>query len=385
MRHYSRIFWLFALLLALAGCGREPVPTEPEPLRANYAELPLFPPLEEHCAHFLSDAEALRLARQLSPKSQGLSSWKDMDAAVARSLAFAAKQPAGGTAFSFPGLTVTWGDMVKGMRRLQELLPLLDKSPHLLALGFQWVRLGPDFSFTGYYEPTLKASRTPTAELPYPLYRLPPDVKKGRAYHTRHEIDRKGALRGRGLEIAYVDETDAYFLHVQGSGRLRFEDGSVCHVLYAGKNNRSYASLGRIMRERGLLPEDGVNMRAIREYLANNPGERAGLFDENASYVFFRPTDYGPIGSMGHVLTPWVSLAVDRRVIPHGSLAMILAPLPGPDGRHTEPFPALTLPQDSGGAIKGHRIDLFCGAEEGAAHVAGHLDVRGAVYLLLPR
>lgn len=395
MPHNFRVFCLFALLLALAGCGKESVTSDPsgagaEPgavsgqRQAKYA-MSLFTPLEEHACRPLNDAEAMALVRQLSPKSQGLSSWKDMDAAVGRSLAFASKRPANSAAFSFPGLSATWGDMAKGLQRLREILPQLDATPDLLVRNFRWVRLGPDFSFTGYYEPTLRASRKPTAALPYPLYRLPPDVKKGRPYYTRHEIDRKGALKGRKLEIAYVDETDAFFLHVQGSGRLRFEDGSVSHVLYAGKNNRAYASLGRIMRERGLLPEDGVNMKAIREYLAKNPGQRAALFDENASYVFFRATDYGPIGSMGQVLTPWVSLAVDRRVIPQGSLTMVLAPLPGADGKHTQPFPALTLPQDSGGAIKGHRIDIFCGAENGAEHVAGHLDVKGAVYILLPR
>lgn len=372
------------VLLNAAGCAKAPVTVAPAPHEAGYG-VPLFTPLESHAVQPLSDAEAMRLVRQLSPKAQGLGSWKDLDPGAARSLAYASSRPANGQALSFPGLSVTWGDIARSMQRLRGLLPLLDANPDLLVRGFQWFRLGPDFSFTGYYEPTLTASRAPTAALPYPLYRRPPDLKPRKPYHTRNAIDRKGALRGRKLEIAYVDETDAYFLHVQGSGRLKFADGETLHVLYAGKNNRSYASLGRIMRERGLLPDNGVNMQAIRKYLAENPDERAELFDRNESYVFFRPATSGPIGSMGHTLTPWVSLAVDRKVIPQGSLTMVVAPLPGPDGKHTRPFPALTLPQDSGGAIKGHRIDLFCGAGPQAEHIAGHLDVKGAVYILLPR
>ncbi len=372
--------------LVSAGCGKTviPAPGEGGGAAARNAS-PLFTPLDAHAARILPDQEALRLVRTLNPRQQGLSSWKDMDAAVRRSLAFAQRRPAGATALSFPGLTVTWAEIARSASLLHSLLPALDDSPELLARSFRWVRLGPDFSFTGYYELTLKASRKPTAELPHPLYRRPPDLRNGRPYYTRNQIDRKGALRGRKLEIAYVDETDAFFLHIQGSGRLRYDDGSVIHVLYAGKNNRSYVSLGRVMKERGILPEGGVNMRAIRDYLARNSGQRAELFDENPSYIFFRPETYGPIGSMGAVLTPWVSLAVDRNVMPQGCVTMIVAPLPGPDGQHTRPFPALPLPQDSGGAIMGHRMDLFCGAGPEAEHIAGHLDVKGAVYILLPK
>ncbi|SBV99499.1 MltA specific insert domain-containing protein [uncultured delta proteobacterium] len=392
------LFLAASLAAPLAGCGKTVLPSAngqgangqiangQGAARGPVAAMPsLFTPLETHAAVTLADAEALRLVRQLSPRQQGLSSWRDMDAAVARSLSFARNKPANGAALSFPGLTATWGDIARSAELLQRLLPSLDAKPELLASSFRWVRLGPDFSFTGYYEPTLAASRKPTGKLSHPLYKRPPDLRNGVPYFTRNQIDRGGALRGKGLEIAYVDETDAFFLHVQGSGRLRFQDGSVIHVLYAAKNNRSYVSLGRVMKERGLLPEDGVNMKAIREYLAKNPGQRAELFDENPSYVFFRAETYGPIGSMGAVITPWVSLAVDRRSVPQGSVAMILTPLPGPDGRHTRPFPALTLPQDSGGAIKGHRMDLFCGAGDEAEHVAGHLDVKGAVYILLPK
>ncbi|CAK7057176.1 MAG: hypothetical protein DELT_01283 [Desulfovibrio sp.] len=393
------VFFLTLLAVTVAGCGKTVLPapdggalpsaqpgTQPNAQAAAPRVVPqLFVPLETHGAFVLSDAEAARAAASLSPKSQGLSSWRDIEEALGRSLSFVTAKPATATALSFPGLTATWGELAQSLRTMQRLLPHLDANPDLLVQSFRWVRLGPDFSFTGYYEPTLLASKTRTAKLSQPLYKKPPALKSGRLYYTRNEIDRNGALRGKNLEIAYVDETDAFFLHIQGSGRLKFPDGSIIHVLYAGKNNRKYVSLGRVMKERGILPENGVSMQAIRKYLAENPQHRAALFDENPSYVFFRPETYGPIGSMGRVLTPWVSLAVDRRVMPQGSLTMVTAPLPGPDGQHTKPFTALTLPQDSGGAIKGHRMDLFCGAGDEAEHVAGHLDVKGAVYILLPR
>ena len=384
---------LFGLFLLSTGCGKttlppvvgkQPTPT-PTPSRPIATPPMLSTPLETHTAIRLSEAEALRLVRQISPQRQGIASWRDMEPAVSRSLSYARKRPENTVALSFPGLSATWRDITRSTTLLHQLLPSLDANPERLATSFHWFRLGPDFSFTGYYEPTLEASRKPSGRLSHPLYKLPPDVRSGRPYYTRKQIDRNGALRGRGLEIAYVDETDAFFLHIQGSGRLKFKDGSIIHVLYAGKNNRAYVSLGRVMKERGILPEGGVNMQAIRKYLAENPGQRAELFDENPSYVFFRAENYGPVGSMGSIVTPWVSLAVDRNVIPQGSVTMILTLLPGSDGQHTHPFPALTLPQDSGGAIKGHRIDLFCGAEDQAAHVAGHLDVKGALYILLAK
>lgn len=384
------VLFLLLLVLPIAGCVKTvlpPVDCTPASLPGENpcSVAPLFAPLETHGAFVLSDAEAARIVKSLSPRSQGLSSWKDIDEALERSLSFASAKPSGTVALSIPGVTATWGDLANSLVRMRSLLPHLDSNPELLVKSFRWVRLGPDFSFTGYYEPTLLASRKQTAQFSQALYKKPADVRSGRPYFTRNAIDRKGALRGKNLEIAYVDETEAFFLHIQGSGRLQFPDGTVCHVLYGGKNNCQYVSLGRVMKERGILPENGVSMQSIRQYLAANPQERAALFDENPSYVFFRPETYGPIGSMGRVLTPWVSLAVDRRVVPQGSLTMITAPLPGPDGQHTRPFTALTLPQDSGGAIKGHRMDLFCGAGDEAAHVAGYLDVKGAVYVLLPR
>ena len=345
---------------------------------------PLFTPLDRNGAFVLQPGEAESLALKMNARAQGMNSWRDMSFAVSQSLAYASSRS--GTAVSLPGLSLSYGQLSATLSHLQRILPKLDRSPGLLAKDFTWYRIGPDFGFTGYYEPTLHASRTKSAAYPYPLYRVPPDLRNGVAYHTRQAIDRKGVLAGRGLEIAWVSsETDAFFLHIQGSGRLVFPDGSVSHVLYAGKNNRSYVPLGRVMRDRGMLDPGNVNMQSIRQCLLENPDKCAELFDTNPSYVFFREASQGPIGAMGRTLTPWVSTATDRGTLPHGSLVFSILPLPDATGKPNVPFYGLTLPQDTGGAIKGKRIDLFCGSGEQAAHTAGYLDAKGAVYILVKK
>lgn len=347
---------------------------------------PLFQPLDRRGAFKLPQSEAEALALKMDVRHHGIGSWRDLDYPVGQSLAHASARPGGQTALAMPGLTLSYGKLTQTLTHLRSVLPKLDGHPGLLARDFDWYRIGPDFGFTGYYEPTLHASRTKSSAYPYPLYRVPPDLKKGKPYHTRNAIDRKGALAGRGLEIAWVSsEMDAFFLHIQGSGRLLFQDGSVSHVLYAGKNNRSYVPIGRVMRDQGLLEPDNVNMQSIRECLLGNPKKCAEIYDSNPSYVFFREAGKGPVGAMGRPLTPLVSTAVDRSVLPHGSLIFTAVPLPDASGQHRRAFYGLTLPQDTGGAIKGQRIDLFCGAGEEAAHIAGYLNAKGAVYLLVKK
>ena len=346
----------------------------------------LFTLCEDQGIFPVSAEEAAAVAKQLAPHLQKASSFAEFAFAVDQSLAHASKRKPATVAMSGKNLSITYGKITDSLTHLKSLLPKLDTNPQLLATEFSWFRIGPDFGITGYYEPTLRASRTKTAEFYYPLYSMPKDVQKGKTYHTRHQIDRKGAIAGRGLEIAWVDsEVDAFFLHVQGSGRLLFPDGSTSHILYAGKNNRSYTSLGRVMKEEGLLQAGDVTMPSIRRVLAENPDRQAELLDRNASYVFFREASKGPLGAMGYPLTPWVSIATDPRVLPAGALAVLISPLPDASGNYSRSFHGLVLPQDRGGAIKGNRVDIFFGPDEEAAHLAGHLDARGAVYVLVKK
>ena len=336
----------------------------------------------------LPPGEAIQAALVLRAEDQGLNSWRDIGPYVAACKKYVSKRPQQEIAVADNGLTLTWAELGRSLARLERILPELDRQPTLLAKEFRWYRRGPDVGFTGYFEPTLKASWVETPRFNHPLYRLPPDVRKGRQYHDREAIDERGVLKGRGLEIAWVeDKIGAYFLQVQGSGRLEFEDGTVKHVLYAGKNNCSYVSLGRVMKEKGLLEPDNVSMQTIRNYLALHPQEVSALFCENPSYVFFRLADSGPIGAMGVPLLPRASLATDSRVIPLGALMAFSVPLPDEMGNQGRGglLAGIGLAQDRGGAIKGNRADLFCGAGPWAEQVAGYLDMQGAMFLLVAK
>lgn len=381
------LVWLcFLSVFVIAGCaGKAPrpesLPSAPEAVRVE--------PLADPGVFPVPPDEALRLSKGLAPARQGLRSWLDMRFAVDQSLEHVRSKPAAGVAVDLPDLRVTYGELARSLERLKRDLPFLDAAPELLAVDFRWMRIGPDFGFTGYYEPEIAASRVRKGPYQYPLYKRPPDLKRRRPYHSRHAIDCKGALRGRGLELAWVeDPVDIFMLQIQGSGRLRFEDGSVRHVLYNGQNGHKYVSLGRVMVDRGLMKREEVSMFSIRDWLAAHPEQTRELLDANPSYVFFKLGKPGVLaanGSMGRRLTPWVSVATDQGVLPNGALTLMNLSLPDGNGEHRLPFNALTLPQDTGGAIKRNRVDLFCGSGRTATHTASYLDTRGAVFLLLPR
>ncbi|MBQ4133182.1 MAG: MltA domain-containing protein [Desulfovibrionaceae bacterium] len=348
----------------------------------------VFPPAVHSGWEELPTNEAVRAAALLSPQAQGLQSWHELAPSLAHCRSYIARMPPHQAAVNAANLHVTWSELDNSLARLEVLLPYLDRHPELLAEGFRWYRRGPDTGFTGYYEPTLAAGPVKTERFNYPLYKVPPDVRKGQSYHSRSEIDEKGVLQGRRLELAWVeDRIGAYFLHVQGSGRLLFPDGSVKHVLYAGKNNRAYLSLGRIMEKKGLLPAEEISMQSIREYLERNPDQISALLNENPSYVFFRLADEGPVGAMNAPLRPAVSLAVDSDVIPLGAVCLFSVPMPDKNGIQGKggQLTGIGLAQDRGGAIRGNRADLFCGAGHRAEHVAGHLDTEGALFLLIAR
>jgi len=260
--------------------------------------------------------------------------------------------------------------------------------------------------FTGYYVPELKGSRTRSARYHVPIYRVPDDlvtadlglfkkdlkgiriagkVEHGRLkpYDSRAEIDR-GALSGRGLEILYVDNpVDAFFLHIQGSGRVVLDDGSATMIGYAGTNGRPYVAIGRELVTSGAMAKEDVTMQSIRAWLAAHPGEAEKTMAANPSYVFFHelPGD-GVVGAAGVALTPGRSLAVDHRFLPYG----VPLWLDSRDPATGEPLRRLLVAQDTGGAITGPvRGDVFWGFGREAGERAGRMEDRGRYYLLLPR
>jgi len=266
--------------------------------------------------------------------------------------------------------------------------------------------------FTGYYEPLLHGARRPSERYRYPIYRRPPELVmvdlgrfvpelRGRRiagrldggwlepFADRATIER-GLLAGRGLEIAWVDDPIAlFFLHIQGSGRIRFEDGTSIRVGYDGWNGHPYRAIGRDLVEMREIPREEISLFSIRTWLQAHPERARELMNRNPSYVFFRVLEgldeaEGPLGSLGVPLTPGRSLAVDRRFIPLGLPLWLETTAPYPDG--PRPLRRLVVAQDTGGAIRGVvRGDLFWGDGARAEYLAGHMKSRGRYYLLLPR
>lgn len=246
--------------------------------------------------------------------------------------------------------------------------------------------------FTGYFEPQLSGATRPDGRYRVPLYRPPPDLAaalaKGQPHHARSAID-AGALAGQGLELLWVDDPlDAFFLHVQGSGRVALADGGVVRVGFAGKNGHPYFAIGRELVARGALTRDEVSMQSIRAWLRDNPDEAQEVMALNPSYVYFRILDGtaegdGPIGAMGVPLTPGRSLAVDPAFVPYGAPVWIETADPLAPAR---PLRRLLIAQDTGTAIKGAgRGDVFWGYGPEAAARAGAMKSPGRSWLLLPR
>ncbi|MGQ0664937.1 MAG: murein transglycosylase A [Pseudomonadota bacterium] len=267
--------------------------------------------------------------------------------------------------------------------------------------------------FTGYFEPELRGARRPGGRYSVPLYARPADlvtVDLGRfrddlkgqriagrieggslmPYPSRAEIE-AGALAGRaapgepGLEIVWVDDRiDAFFLHIQGSGRVVLEDGRVLRIGYAANNGHPYVAIGRDLVAMGALAREEVSMQSIAAWLRANPERAAWLMNKNPSFVFFRALDGdGPLGTEGVVLTPGRSLAVDPAFVPMGLPLWLDAvdPLAGPARLRR-----LVVAQDTGSAIRGPvRGDLFWGHGPEAAERAGRMRSEGRYWLLIPR
>jgi membrane-bound lytic murein transglycosylase A len=208
-------------------------------------------------------------------------------------------------------------------------------------------------------------------------------------YYSRRDID-SGALAGRGLELLWVDDPiDKFFLQVQGSGQVRLNDGSLIRVGYAGQNGQPYRAIGRDLIEMGVLTREQVTMPAIRAWLEAHPADAPQIMERNRSYIFFeeRPElapDEGPLGAQGVSLTAGRSLAVDPRYIPFGVPVWLETTAPWPEG--DGPLRRLMVAQDAGGAIKGVvRGDVFWGAGERAAAIAGRMKSPGRYAVLVPK
>ncbi|MCS0584259.1 murein transglycosylase A [Massilia pinisoli] len=261
---------------------------------------------------------------------------------------------------------------------------------------------------TGYYEPMLRGARRRGGAYQTPLYKVPDDLitvdlasvypnlkgmrLRGRLvgktvvpYGTRAEIERS---RIPGKELVWVDDpVEAFFLEVQGSGRVQLDDGETVRIAYADQNGHPYKAIGRWLIDKGELAPAEATAQGIRAWIAAHPERRQELLDVNPSYVFFREErlpdpSVGPKGALGVPLTPARSVAVDPSFVPLGVPLFLSTTEPNGDA----PLQRLVMAQDTGGAIKGAvRADFFFGFGEQAADNAGRMKQRGQIWALLPR
>src|SRR5262249_26920971 len=275
-------------------------------------------------------------------------------------------------------------------------------------------RLGEGQGFlTGYYEPIVDGSRFPTREFTVPLYRRPDDLvapgeRKGESfpnrgpafrraqdgklvpYYDRGEIE-DGALDGRHLEICWLkDPFAALTIQIQGSARVRLEDGLIMRVNYAAHNGLPYTPVGRILIERNLVPREEMSLDRIRKWMSDNPDQTKELRRKNQGFVFFRiaglADESEPAGGEGVRLTPGRSIAVDRPFHLYGTPFFIEAELPIDGAAAKTPWRRLTIAQDTGSAIVGPaRADIYFGAGDDAGRIAGRVRHGARVAMLVPR
>ena len=266
---------------------------------------------------------------------------------------------------------------------------------------------------TGYYEPEIEGSLTPSAAFPVPVLGRPADLETLAPGETRPGLDpalaaarrtseglapfpdraaiMDGALAGQGLEIAWLrDEVDLFYAQVQGSARLRLPDGTMTRLVYAGRNGQPYTSIGRVVVAEGHMTMEAMSLERLQAWLRANPAEARRVMRLNRSYIFFAVRQdldpaKGPVGAASVPLVPLRSIAVDRTLWPYGTPFVIAADLPEPAGG-TRPFAALTIAQDTGSAILGPaRADIFFGSGAAAGTRAGLVRHPGRFVVLLAR
>ncbi len=267
---------------------------------------------------------------------------------------------------------------------------------------------------TGYYEPIVDGSRFPTREFTVPIYRRPDDLvlltarRDGEGFPNKGEVGRRvgdqvvtpyfdraeienGALDGRHLEICWIkDPIDLLFIQIQGSARIRLEDGLLLRVNYDSHNGLPFTPVGRPLIERNIIPREEMSMARIRKWMLANPEEAREVRQSNRSFVFFRITGLGdegePAGGQGVRLTPGRSIAVDKSLHAYGTPFFVQADLPITSERPSTRFRRLMIAQDTGSAIVGPaRADLFFGAGDDAGRVAGRIKQMGRFAMLVPR
>ena len=371
----------------LAACATKPLPPSEAPLPPLGAPAPVVQPTPPPPAPVGPNARAVGVTVQAPQVLKAEEAQRALSAFQTSCAVLVRRQDA--------SLLTQGSDWAPLCSQAATLAP--EFAPGFFYYNFDWVRVGDGRAFaTGYYEPEIEGSRT---ALPgyTPIYRSPPDLVRctkadgttgrGRVdenglcqfYFTRAEIE-DGALNGKGLELAWAkDPVDLFFVEIQGSGRIHFPNGSVMRIGYAGQNGRDYVAIGRLLRDRGILPPGGANMQTIKDWIRANPEAGRALMRENTSYVFFRElTGPGPLGALNVPVTPHGTVAADPNYLPLGAPVFLKLDRREADG--------IWVAQDTGGAIKGpNRFDTFWGAGPEAVSIAGGMSGSGEALILLPK
>lgn len=271
---------------------------------------------------------------------------------------------------------------------------------------------------TGYYEPILRGSKTKSETFPAPLYKMPNDLitvdlKKfedvfrrydfpaqlsGKLnaqtlvpYFDRKEIDIEKKLEGRNLELAWVDPAEAFFLQIQGSGVVRFENGEELHIGYAAQNGHPYMAIGKLLHH--IIPKEEMSTQKIKAHLKTlSPQQQQELLNNNPSYVFFKKLDSDALTYSGVEVSDGRTIATDAVFFPKGALAFLDIEEPQFETMEAETptswqrSPRLVFDQDIGGAIRGaDRVDLYFGKGDTAFQKAGVMKRMGKLFYLVPR
>ncbi|MEH2090217.1 murein transglycosylase A [Nostoc sp.] len=328
---------------------------------------------------------------------------KALIGAIARSLQYLQTANAAAAYQNYPVAGITRLRVIKSLQRFRELLLKTNSATELhQAIEREFVlyqSVGKDNQgsvlFTAYYEPLYAASRVPTTEYRYPVYRLPPDFNSWPKPHpTREELEGADALQSakgklRGLELFWFrDRLEPYLTQIQGSAKLQLPDGTQTTIGYAGNTAYNYKSIGRELIDDGKLPQEGVTMPIILDYFQKHPQELNIYIPRDRSFVFFQENHGEPAqGSINVPLTAERSIATDKSLMPPGALALIRASIPfvNPTGKMQERIISrYVLDQDTGGAIKGAgRVDYFLGTGKIAGDRAGVTVSNGQLFYLL--
>ncbi len=383
---FSSIFLFTVVFFCLSSCA---------PPR-NYVELP-----EHYYPLFIDDADKQSLVT-----------------AINRQLEYLRKFPADKT-ITIGRKSFVYADLVASLQTFRDIASTnpspfeLDEiiKEHFNVYQADGRRSGKQKSIllTGYYEPLFDGSPIKKEPFVHPLYQVPETlvIRKNNAtgtdsvgrvapdgaflpFWSRKEIEQNRRISGN--ELVYLrDPLDAYLLHVQGSGRVRLTDGTTRAVHFAGSNGLTYSSLGRLFVEENIMPVSDVSIPSIRNYFTKHPEQMERMLHNNPRYIFFKwGGDDGPRGSLGTILTPGRSVAIDHSIFPSAVIGYLVSrrPLLNPDGSiaQWQQFSRFVLPQDSGSAIRGAgRIDLFWGAGHYAETAASHMKESGQFYFLIKK